>query len=81
MNEYIEKVRKAHEQKIDTANPDTLLNVGWNTDSKAKAESMVADFKAWIEQHKNEIIALQIFYSQLVRRRELTFKMISKAES
>lgn len=78
LNNFIENVRRAHEQIIDIINPDELINTGWATDSKAKAETLVADFKAWIEQHKNEIIALQIFYSQPFRRRELTFKMIDE---
>ncbi len=78
LNTFIEFVRRVHEQTIDITNPDELINKGWATDSKEKAETLVKNFKAWIEQHKNEIIALQIFYSQPVRRRELTFKMIDE---
>ncbi len=78
LREYIENVRSAHEQTIDITNPDTLLNKGWATDSKEKAETLVADFKAWIAQHQDEIMALQIFYSQPVRRRELNYKMIQE---
>lgn len=78
LNTFIEFVRRVHEQTIDITNPDELINKGWATDSKEKAESLVKGFKTWIEQHKNEIIALQIFYSQPYRRRELTFKMIDE---
>jgi type I restriction enzyme R subunit len=78
LREYIENVRKAHEQTIDITNPDTLLNKGWATDSKEKSENLVADFKTWIAQHQDEITALQIFYSQPVRRRELNYKMIQE---
>lgn len=78
LREYIENVRRAHEQTIDITNPDTLLNKGWATDSKEKAEILVADFKAWIAQHQYEITALQIFYSQPYRRRELNYKMIQE---
>ncbi|MBK7110375.1 MAG: DEAD/DEAH box helicase family protein [Bacteroidetes bacterium] len=78
LSNYIDNVRRAHEQTIDITNPDALLNKGWATDSKQKAENLLADFKAWIEQHKDEIIALQIFYSQPFRRRELTYKMIQQ---
>lgn len=76
LNEYIENVRKAHEQKIDWLNPDELVNAGWNKDNKDKAGETVAAFAAWIENHKDEITALQIFYDQPYRRRELTFAMI-----
>lgn len=76
LNEYIENVRKAHEQKIDLLNPDELVNVGWDKDNKDKANETVTAFKEWIESHKDEIIALQIFYGQPYQRRELTFAMI-----
>ena len=76
LNEYIEKVRKAHEQKIDLLNPDELVNVGWDKDNKDKATETVAAFKQWIKSHKDEYVALQIFYSQPYRRRELTFAMV-----
>jgi type I restriction enzyme, R subunit len=78
LREYIENVRRAHEQTIDITNPDTLLNKGWATDSKEKAENLVADFKTWINQHQDEITALQIFYTQPYRRRELNYKMIQE---
>lgn len=76
LNNYIENVRKAHAQVIDHINPDTLLNVGWDKDNTEKAQTLIQDFTAWIESHKDEITALQIFYSQPYRRRELTYKMI-----
>lgn len=76
LNEYIENVRKAHEQKIDLLNPDELINAGWDKDNTSTSSALVADFKAWIESHKDEMVALQIFYSQPYRRRELTFAMI-----
>lgn len=78
LNEYIENVRKSHEQKIDTVNPDELIRVGWDKDNTANAQALVADFTTWIEQHKNEITALQIFYAQPYRRRELNYNMIQE---
>jgi type I restriction enzyme, R subunit len=73
---YIENVRKIHSQVIDHINPDTLVNVGWDKDNKDKAQSLISDFTSWIESNKDEITALQIFYGQPYRRRELTYKMI-----
>jgi len=76
LNSYIENVRKAHAQVIDHINPDKLLSVGWDKDNTEKAQTLIQDFTAWIESHKDEITALQIFYRQPYRRRELTYKMI-----
>ncbi len=78
VNEYIENVRKVHEQKIDLVNPDELVNVGWDKNNKDKAGETINAFKEWIESHKDEITALQIFYGQPFRRRELTFTMIKE---
>jgi type I restriction enzyme R subunit len=76
LNEFVENVRRAHSQIIDTINPDELLTAAWNKDSSAKATEVVVGFKEWIEAHKDEITALQIFYNQPYRRRELTYTMI-----
>lgn len=76
LNEYIENVRRAHAQVIDHINPDKLVNVDWDKDNTEKAQTLIKDFTHWIESHNNEITALQIFYSQPYRRRDLTYKMI-----
>ena len=76
LNTFIENVRKVHEQIIDKVNIDILEKVGWDTDVKGSATGVVREFEAWIEAHKNEITALQIFYAQPYRRRELTYAMV-----
>jgi len=78
LNTFIENVRKAHEQIIDAINPDTVEFAGWQEHSKENAARLVRDFTAWIEGHKNEITALQIFYGQPYRRRELTYAMVKQ---
>jgi type I restriction enzyme R subunit len=76
LNEYIENVRKVHEQIIDTVNTDQILRSEWDSFTKDKAEEVVKNFTEYIEANKDEITALSIFYDQPYRRRELTFKMI-----
>jgi type I restriction enzyme R subunit len=78
LNDYIENVRKAHEQIIDLVNPDKVTAVGWDKDNKDKAQELLKTFSDWIARHKDEITALQIFYGQPYRRREVTFKMIKE---
>ena len=78
LNEYIENVRKAHEQKIDLANPDEVINVGWDKDNANKAQEIVTGFTEWMKEHKDELLALQLFYNQPYRRRELTYTMIKE---
>lgn len=76
LNEYIDNVRKVHEQIIDHINQDKLIKSEWDSFTRDKAEKVVIDFKAYLNEHKNEITALSIFYDQPYRRRELTFKMV-----
>lgn len=78
LNEYIENVRKAHEQRIDISNPDEVIHIGWDKDNSVKATEMVSEFQEWMQQNKDELIALQIFYNQPYRRRELTYDMIKQ---
>jgi type I restriction enzyme R subunit len=76
LRNYIVDVRKKYDQTIDTINIDEVTNIGWVKDQEAAASLTISNFTAWIEAHKDEITALQIFYSQPYRRRELTYKMI-----
>jgi type I restriction enzyme R subunit len=78
LREFIVDVRKKYDQIIDTLNIDAVVNSGWVKDQQAEAEKLIADFKLWIEENKDEITALQIFYDQPYRRRELTFKMLKE---
>lgn len=73
---YIVSVRKKYDQIIDHINLDEITNMGWVKDQQAAAEGTISNFTAWIEAHKDTITALQIFYNQPYRRRELTYSMI-----
>jgi type I restriction enzyme R subunit len=76
LRNYIIDIRKKYDQVIDTINIDTITNEGWVKDQEAAAALTIGNFTAWIQAHKDEITALQIFYGQPYRRRELTYKMI-----
>ncbi|AKB36711.1 Type I restriction-modification system, restriction subunit R [Methanosarcina siciliae C2J] len=78
LNEYIENVRRVHEQIIDTVNTDTVHRAEWDKDAVVRADELVSDFKTYLEANKEEIAALRIFYNQPYRRREVTFTMIKE---
>ncbi len=78
LRNFIIDVRKKYDQFIDHINPDEISAMGWVKDSKAAAENIVHDFTQWIEEHKTEITALQIFYAQPYRRRELSYAMLKE---
>lgn len=76
LRDFIIDVRKKLDQIIDTNNIDTITNIGWVKDQEEAASTTVNDFEVWIESHKDEITALQIFYAQDYRHRTFTYKMI-----
>ena len=76
LNAYIENVRKEHEQIIDSINIDTVTKSEWDKTLLDKANEVVKDFSDYLEQHKDEIKALSIFYNQPFMRRNITFTMI-----
>ena len=78
LNEYLENVRREHEQIIDHVNIDRVTISEWDTTSTDKAQTIISDFQAYLEANKDEIKALSIFYDQPYQRREITFKMIKE---
>jgi type I restriction enzyme, R subunit len=78
LNEYIEQVRKVHEQIIDGVNIDKVTVAEWDTSTNENAKSVVEEFSKYLADHKDEIKALSFFYDQPYRRRELTLKMVKE---
>lgn len=76
LNVYIENVRRVHEQIIDAVNIDKVTKAEWEKDTDDKAREIVTDFSTYIKEHKDEIVALRIFYSQPYKLRELTSSMV-----
>ncbi|WP_029133219.1 DEAD/DEAH box helicase family protein [Sedimenticola selenatireducens] len=74
--ELIDSIRREKEQKIDHDNLDELIRAEWSKDAIANAKQLANEFTDYLEQHKNEIDALEIFFDQPHRRREITYRMV-----
>lgn len=72
----IDNIRREKEQTIDHDNLDTVLQAGWDGDAKTNAQNLTKDFAAYLEEHRDKIEALTIFFSQPARRSEITYTMI-----
>ena len=59
-------IHRSYEQTIDTVSDDQLLAAGF---SDERAASMVQSFQEYIEEHRDEITALQVLYERPYRRR------------
>lgn len=56
-------LRRSYEQTIDEVSKDELLFAGASSDATERARIYVDGFRAYIEEHRDEIIALQLLYS------------------
>jgi type I restriction enzyme R subunit len=74
--EFLDNVRKIHDQIIDVVNIDQVTFKGWNVDATAKDQDLVAQFKDYIESHRDEMEALKLFYEVPYRRRAVTYEMV-----
>lgn len=69
------EVRSSYEQVLDTVSTDTIVEAGFSTDATERAKRTIDDWKAFIEENKDELTALQILYSKPAGKR-LTFAEI-----
>lgn len=77
LRELLVKVRRSYEQAIDEASKDVVLEAGHSIGATERARSLVTSFRQFIEDHKDEITALQVLYSKPYAR-GLTFKEIKE---
>ena len=76
LRNYLENVRKAHDQIIDNENLDVVIASSWDEDREDKAKETVQRFREFLEDNKDELEALQIIYGQSYKQRPLTLRMI-----
>ncbi len=73
---YIEEVRRCHDQIIDSVNVDYVLFAGYDTDQQANADRTISSFKEFIEENKDEILALRIIYDQRYKDRPMAIEQL-----
>lgn len=72
----LETIRRDKSQTIDHNNLDKVLTAEWDGDAKENAEALTQELKDYFIEHKDTLTALEIFFDQPQRRREVTFDMI-----
>lgn len=73
---YIENVRRSHDQIIDSVNIDTVVFAGFDVDHQANADRVIATFRQYIEENKDEILALRIIYDQKYKNRPMVIEQL-----
>ena len=74
--ELLDTIRRDHEQTIDHETLDELLAAEWAGDADGNARAIAQDFESWLTEHRDEIEALTIYFTQPARRSAVTFAMI-----
>jgi type I restriction enzyme, R subunit len=77
LRERLLEVRRSYEQTIDEFSKDQVLETTYSLDAADRARRTVESFREFIEQHKDEITALEILYSRPYQQRP-TFKEIKE---
>ena len=71
VRDFVENVRRSHEQIIDNVNIDSVVFAGFDAQQEENAQRVIQTFRAFIEANKDEILALRIIYSQAYRDRPM----------
>jgi type I restriction enzyme R subunit len=67
LRELILTLKQQNEQVIDNVTQDQLIDAGFDQAARERAQKIVGTFEHFIQQHKDEITALQILYSRPAR--------------
>lgn len=78
VRDFIENVRRSHDQIIDNINLDTVTFAGFDTNQEENADKVISSFRTFIEDNKDEIIALRIIYNEEYKNRPMMIDGLKK---
>lgn len=76
VREYVENVRRIHDQIIDNVNIDSVVFAGFDTQQEENADRIISTFHDFIEENKDEIIALRIVYNEAYKDRPMAIEQL-----
>lgn len=72
----LDTIRRDLEQTVDHDNLDHVTRAEWAGDTDENAKVLSQDFEAYLNDNRDRLEALTIYFSQPARRSEITFEMI-----
>ena len=69
-------IKKQNEIILDNISTDKVINIGFDEEAKKTSMKIVNTFKEFMEENKDELVALSILYSKPYNIREITYKNI-----
>jgi type I restriction enzyme, R subunit len=76
--ELIDSIRRDKEQTIVHDDLDKLTLADWAGEAGENARVLVQEFSDYLQEHRDQIEALEIYFSQPARRSEVTYRMIKQ---
>ncbi len=74
--DYIENVRRSHDQIIDNVNLDTVLFAGFDSQQEENANRVISSFRSFIDENRDEIIALRVIYDVKYKDRPMAIEQL-----
>lgn len=74
--DFIENVRRSHDQIIDNVNLDSVLFAGYDAQREESADRVIQTFRTFIEENRDEILALRIIYSESYANRAMAIEQL-----
>ncbi|MAA87612.1 MAG: restriction endonuclease subunit R [Haliea sp.] len=74
--ELIDSIRRDKEQTIVHDDLDTLTAAGWAGDTTENAKLLTQEFAEYLNEHRDDIDALNIYFQTPARRSEVSYAMI-----
>lgn len=74
----IENIRRSHEQIIDNVNLDSVIKAGFTPQLADNAGRTIQTFREFIEENKDELLALRIIYSQPYKDRPMVIEKLKE---
>lgn len=78
LREILITIKKRNEQIIDTISKDRVILAGFDDSAKEKAKTIIDTFKRFIEENKDELIAIELLYKKPYGRRHITYEEIKR---
>lgn len=78
VRDFIENVRRSRDQIIDSVNLDKVLFAGYSANREENADRAISTFKDFIEENKDEILALRIIYNEQYKNRPMVLKSLTE---
>ncbi|HZZ26928.1 MAG TPA: type I restriction-modification enzyme R subunit C-terminal domain-containing protein [Pirellulales bacterium] len=64
LRDLLLEIKRDNEQTIDSVSQDEVIFAGYSQEAIDKAKTKIENFKQFIEDHKDELLALQVMYGQ-----------------